>query len=75
MKMSEYNPYQCMENDIALKCVSTPCASFSFLGTDTGNMNFACILRAVRFHFACRAFEGKGDEDPKITHHLSTDYQ
>ncbi len=51
MKMSEYNPYQCMENDIALKCVSTPCASFSFLGTDTGNMNFACIFACCAFSF------------------------
>jgi hypothetical protein len=31
-------------------------------------------LLAARLNFASRAFEGIGDEDPKITHHLSTDY-
>ena len=51
------------------------CPMFILLGTDTGNMNFACILLAARLNFASRAFEGKGDEDPKITHHLSTDCQ
>ena len=72
--MSEYNRYQCMESrHLTGVCLNTMCLIF-ILGTDTGEMNFACILRAARFHFACRAFEGKGDEDPKITHHLSTDY-
>ena len=75
-KMSEYNPYQCMESrHLTAVCLNTMCLIFILTGTDPGNMNFACILLAARLNFASRAFEGIGDEDPKITHHLSTDCQ